>query len=165
MAQHCGPVAVERRVVVDELGADDVAAGDGVAEERGRGERLVVGERLLGQTSPDGGVVDEHAAQRVAERPGSRAQDVASASASTLVVVEQLELGLVGLGPVLLGEDAHDPVAVHLEHHADASTATSEAGEPSAPGSVEVTQHPSHVIAPFTPPLFGGYARMARCPT
>ena len=116
-----GPVAVEHRVVVDELGADDVAAGDGVAEERGRGERLVVGERLLGQATPDGGVVDEHARQRVAERAriGGTSLTSASASASASSSSSELGLRLVGLGAVLLGEHAEEPVAVHPEQHAD----------------------------------------------
>ena len=147
-----GPVAVEHRVVVDELGADDVAAGDGVAEERRRGERLVVGERLLGQASPDGGVVDEHARQRVAERAriGGHQEWRQVLASTSAVVVEQLGLRLVGLGAVLLGEHAEEPIAVHPEQHADPGGATGDRRRNHPAGGIQVTQHPSDVIAPFS---------------
>ena len=101
----------------------------------GRGERLVVGERLLGQPAPDGVVGDVDPRQRVAERAGvgrctRRRSGVASASASSS---SELRPGLVGLGAVLLGEDAEEAVPVHLEQHDEARGAAGEGRGDHAP--------------------------------
>ena len=83
--------------------------------------------------------------------PGSAVKRWRQALASdAVVVVEQLGLRLVGPGAVLLGEDAEEPVAVHLEQHADAGGAAGDRRGNHPAGGIQVTQHPPDVIAPFT---------------
>ena len=167
--------------VVDALGADDVAARDGVAEERGCGERLVVGEGLLRQAPPHTVVVDEHARHRVAERPG-----ISSAHHSPRTVIRQgpgRTLGVRRLavrrrrlrrrarrrleraGPVpprpgcgASSRTRRGTGAVHLEEHAETGGATGERSHDHAAGAgIEVTEHRPDCSAAFTVRSLAGH--------
>ena len=153
VAQHAGPAVAEDGPVLVQLGAHDVAGGQGAGEEVGGGEGQVVVVRFLREPAPHDVTVEVDARQRVAERPRigaafghgvvaalasasarrrrrrrRRQRRARSASAVTFSTrsPSSCELRFVGLRPVLLGDDPHDAVAVHLEHDGHPGTATSE---------------------------------------
>ena len=70
VAQHTSPLPHALRALVDQLGSDDLAGGEGLGEERRGREGLVVAEGLGVEAAPDGVIGEVDAARRVAEGPG-----------------------------------------------------------------------------------------------